>query len=105
MQDSERPLLKQFTALGGGLLPAVLALSLATLAWTALGRPASAGDDLFSDQAEWAQSYDADARLAVPRSTTPILSSATFDATEQAIARYQQIVTSGGWNMVPRAAR
>ncbi len=104
-------MLNDFTALGGSptrnlgqglaFLSAALALSVATFALAVLDRPANAAADLFSDQAEWAQSYDADARLAVPRSTTPILSSATFDATEQAIARYQQIVSTGGWNLVP----
>ncbi len=55
----------------------------------------------FSDQAEWAQGYDADARLAVQRSTTPVLSQATFDATERAIETYRGIVQRGGWNRVP----
>lgn len=64
-------------------------------------QPAFAGGGLFSDQAEWAQSYDADSHLAVPRSTTPVLSPATFTATEQAIGRYHQIVSNGGWVHVP----
>ena len=55
----------------------------------------------FGDQAEWAQGYDADARLAVTRSTTPVLSQATFDATERAIEQYRQIVQRGGWGKVP----
>ena len=55
----------------------------------------------FSDQAEWAQGYDADARLSVARSTTPVLSQATFDATEHAIEQYRQIVEHGGWPRVP----
>ena len=55
----------------------------------------------FGDQAEWAQGYDADARLSVQRSTTPVLSTATFDATERAIETYRQIVGAGGWNKVP----
>jgi L,D-transpeptidase YcbB len=89
---------------GRGLpLPAGTILALALLAAAAVisVRPAVAGDDGFSDQAEWAQSYDADARLAVKRSTTPILSQATFDATQQAINKYQQIVSQGGWPHVP----
>ena len=53
----------------------------------------------FSDQAEWAQRYDADARLSVAR--TPVLSQATFDATEHAIEQYRQIVERGGWPRVP----
>jgi murein L,D-transpeptidase YcbB/YkuD len=52
-------------------------------------------------QAEWAQRYDADARLTVARSTTPILSEATVAATEAAIERYRQIVDGGGWPVVP----
>ncbi len=55
----------------------------------------------FGDQAEWAQGYENDARFAVTRSTTPVLSQATFDATERAIDQYRQIVQRGGWNKVP----
>ncbi len=65
------------------------------------GGSASAQDAQFSDQAEWAQGYDADARLSVQRSTTPVLSQATFDATERAIEQYRQIVARGGWSRVP----
>ena len=52
-------------------------------------------------QAEWAQRYDADARLTVSRSTTPILSEATVAATEAAIEHFQEIVANGGWPQVP----
>jgi murein L,D-transpeptidase YcbB/YkuD len=52
-------------------------------------------------QAEWAQRYDADARLTVSRSTTPILSTQTVAATEAAIERFREIVASGGWPQVP----
>ena len=55
----------------------------------------------YGDQAEWAQGYDADARLSVQRSTTPVLSAATYDATERAIETYRRIVQAGGWNKVP----
>lgn len=67
-----------------------------------LGAPrlAMAGDDGFG-QAEWAQQYDDDEHLAVHRSTTPVLSQATFDATALAISRYQALVSSGGWPNVP----
>lgn len=79
-----------------------LGVGLAALALTASVQSAFAGDGgPFSDQAEWAQSYDADAHLAVTRSTTPVLSPATFSATEQAIEKYRQIVSSGGWQRVP----
>jgi murein L,D-transpeptidase YcbB/YkuD len=52
-------------------------------------------------QAEWAQPYDADARLTVSRSTTPILSEATVAATEAAIERFRESVSNGGWPQVP----
>ncbi len=51
-------------------------------------------------QAEWAQRFDSDSRLVVPRSTTPLLSQQTLNATEAAIQRYQQVVQSGGWQQV-----
>lgn len=59
--------------------------------------------NMFSGQAEWRQGYEASRRLAVPRSTTPILSQQTVAATEQAIAQYQAIAQRGGWADVPRA--
>jgi murein L,D-transpeptidase YcbB/YkuD len=62
------------------------------------GLPARAQD---ADQAEWAQRYDADARLTVSRSTTPILSEATVAATEAAIEHFREIVANGGWPQVP----
>ncbi len=61
----------------------------------------AAGDSPFGEQAEWAQRYDADSRLAVRRSTTPVLSPATFNATEQAIEKYRTIAANGGWGTVP----
>lgn len=70
------------------------ALSLAAHAWA---------DDGFR-QAEWAQRYDADARLSVNRTTTPLLSPRTLAATEQAIETYRGIVDKGGWNKVPTGA-
>ena len=39
--------------------------------------------------------------MAVAREATPILSSATVDATQAAIQNYQNIVDRGGWNTVP----
>ncbi len=57
----------------------------------------------FRSQVEWAQNYDADARLAVPRSVTPLLSAQTAGSTEQAIQRYRQLATQGGWQPVPAA--
>lgn len=62
---------------------------------------APADGALFGEQAEWVQKYESDARLAVPRTTTPILSHQTIAATEQAIGLYQSIAARGGWNNVP----
>ncbi len=62
---------------------------------------AAGADNGFSDQAEWAQGYDADARLSVKRSTTPVLSQQTFAATEAAIETYRRLVANGGWGTVP----
>jgi L,D-transpeptidase YcbB len=50
-----------------------------------------------NEQVEWAQNYDGASRLRVPRSNTPILSQQALAATEEAIARYQDIVARGGW--------
>lgn len=52
-------------------------------------------------QAEWAQRYDADAKLTVARSATPILSPQTVAATEAAIAEYQDVAAKGGWPSIP----
>lgn len=49
------------------------------------------------DQAEWAQNYDGASRIKVPRSTTPILSAAALQATEQMVERYRTIAANGGW--------
>src|SRR4029077_20686600 len=58
---------------------------------------AGPGDPPFGEQAEWAQRYDADPRLSVSRSNTPVLAAETFAATGQAIETYRQIVAEGGW--------
>jgi murein L,D-transpeptidase YcbB/YkuD len=39
--------------------------------------------------------------IRMPRSSLPTLSPATVTATEQAIARYRQVVQNGGWPTVP----
>jgi murein L,D-transpeptidase YcbB/YkuD len=51
----------------------------------------------FAQQAEWAQNYDGAARVRVPRSSTPVLSPQALQGTEQAVARYNDIVARGGW--------
>ena len=78
-----------------------LMIGAAGLACVATSAPMAHAADGFGDQAEWAQGYDADARLSVQRSTTPVLSQATFDATERAIEQYRQLVQAGGWQKVP----
>lgn len=55
----------------------------------------------FSNQAEWTQRYDADARMRVRRIETPLLSQQTFAATEQAIQHYRGLAAQGGWGTVP----
>lgn len=85
-----------------GVQWACAGLALAVFSGGSSGRAAAAGNGgFFADQAEWAQSYDPDAHLAVQRTTVPVLSAATFTATEQAIEHYRQIVSSGGWVDVP----
>jgi murein L,D-transpeptidase YcbB/YkuD len=53
-----------------------------------------------AEQAEWAQNYDGANRVRVPRSTTPILSPQAVAATEEAVERYREIVTRGGWERI-----
>jgi murein L,D-transpeptidase YcbB/YkuD len=67
----------------------------------AFAAPADGTIALFGEQAEWVQKYDADPRLTVQRSSTPILSQQTIAETERAIAQYQDIAARGGWNSVP----
>jgi murein L,D-transpeptidase YcbB/YkuD len=56
------------------------------------------------DQAEWRQNYDAATNLKVARSTTPVLSPQTLQATEQVIEEYQRLVAAGGWPTMPQAS-
>jgi murein L,D-transpeptidase YcbB/YkuD len=79
---------------------AILAASFGALALASAPAAIAAGD-AFDGQAEWAQRYDADPRLTVSRSTTPILSTQTVASTEAAIAQLQDIVARGGWPAVP----
>ncbi|MFO1148946.1 MAG: L,D-transpeptidase family protein [Alsobacter sp.] len=55
------------------------------------------------DQAEWRQNYDAATNLKVARSTTPVLSPQTLQATEHMIEEYQRVVAAGGWPAMPQA--
>ena len=77
------------------------ATAIAALALAAAPRVVLAQE---GDQAEWPQSYEASPHMAVGRESTPVLSSATVAATEQAIQRYQDIVAKGGWTQVPAGA-
>jgi murein L,D-transpeptidase YcbB/YkuD len=58
----------------------------------ALGAIPSKAQDQDVSQAEWPQSYETSPQMAVQREATPILSSATVDATQAAIQKYQDIV-------------
>lgn len=59
----------------------------------------------FAQQAEWRQSYDAGARNAVLRSSTPMLSPESLQATEQAIVAYRDLAARGGWPAVQISER
>ena len=67
----------------------------------ALGSPALRAQERDVSQAEWPQSYEVSPHMAVAREATPILSSATVDATQAAIEKYQDIVAHGGWESLP----
>src|ERR1700744_2603942 len=67
----------------------------------ALGSIPSKAQEQDVSQAEWPQSYETSPQMAVQREATPILSSATVDATQAAIQKYQDIVAKGGWQSVP----
>jgi L,D-transpeptidase YcbB len=56
-------------------------------------------------QAEWQQSYDSASRTRVARSTTPMLSPQSMAATEEALARYQDIAARGGWQPLQLSER
>jgi murein L,D-transpeptidase YcbB/YkuD len=58
-----------------------------------------------SDQAEWQQNYESAARVRVTRSSTPILSPQSLAATEEAIAKYRDIVARGGWAQLQASDR
>ena len=78
-----------------------LAMSVASIALLALAAsPAFAAKRKTDDQAEWPQGWEVSEQLAVGRESTPTLSPATVAATENAIAKYQDIVGHGGWNTV-----
>lgn len=69
------------------------------------GVATAAAAPAFAQQAEWRQSYDSGARNAVLRSSTPMLSPETLQATEQAIAAYRDLAARGGWPMLQASER
>lgn len=86
---------------GLAIAGAASVFGLGRLSSGAMAAPADGTAGFFGEQAEWVQKYDSDSRLAVTRSTTPILSSQTVATTEQAIQQYQNLIANGGWNTVP----
>lgn len=64
------------------------------------GAATAAAAPALAQQAEWRQSYDAGARNAVARSSTPMLSPEALQATEQAIVAYRDLAARGGWPQV-----
>ncbi len=62
-----------------------------------LGASLGAHAALVGRQAEWAQQYDADPPQALGRSSVPLLSQQTIDATAAAVQRYQALADKGGW--------
>jgi murein L,D-transpeptidase YcbB/YkuD len=81
------------------LFSSSLALALAAASAAAAQEPA------VGEQAEWRQNYDAVSRIRVARSTTPILSPQALAATEEAIERYRDIASRGGWGMLQTGER
>lgn len=78
----------------------------ALLRFGAAATVAGLGSRAFAGQAEWGDGFDSAARVArKSRSTTPILSADTVQATESALAQYNDIVARGGWQPVPENQR
>lgn len=69
------------------------------------GAATAAAAPAFAQQAEWRQSYDSGARNAVLRSSTPMLSPESLQATEQAIQTYRDLAARGGWPMLQVSER
>ncbi len=76
-------------------LPAFASLVAATAGGLGAARAQDAG------QAEWKQNYDAATNLRVARSTTPVLSPLTLQATEQMIDTYRRLAAAGGFPQMP----
>lgn len=55
---------------------------------------------------DFGQGFDSASRtILMPKSSLPTLDPSTAQTTEQAIARYEEIVARGGWSQVPPAER
>lgn len=68
-----------------------------------LGAGKALAEEMMGGQAEWKQNYDAATNLKVSRSTVPVLSPLTLQATEQMIETYRHLVASGGFPPMPQA--
>jgi murein L,D-transpeptidase YcbB/YkuD len=78
----------------------------ALLRFGAAATVAGIGGRAFANQAEWRDGFDSAARVArKSTSTTPVLSADTEQATEAALAQYNDIVARGGWSAVPTNQR
>jgi murein L,D-transpeptidase YcbB/YkuD len=82
-----------------------LALAAGAAALSGLSTRALAEDFEFG-QLEMGERYDSAARaIQMPKSSVPTLSPFTVQATENAIAQYQQIAAQGGWQPLPAGGR
>ena len=71
-----------------------------------MGTKAAPADASFGGQAEWGNSFDPGTKgEKTVRSTHPILSSGTIQATEVMVQRYQQLAAQGGWRQMPSTER
>ncbi|GLS19997.1 amidase [Labrys miyagiensis] len=78
----------------------ILALLAGGAASTALSRP-SLSNNLGLGQMEMKEGYDSiTSPLDAAMSSSPLLSSGTIEATERALAKYQELAAQGGWPQV-----
>jgi murein L,D-transpeptidase YcbB/YkuD len=83
-----------------------LLTGLAAGAATAALSRAALAQDLGLGQLEMRERYDSVARSIAPtKSTAPTFSAYTAEATQNAIAQYQQIAANGGWQPITGAGR
>lgn len=91
------------TTLSTTIIAGLAATFLATGPVVLATGPAHAQESLAGvQQSEWADNFDAQSPAGRPVATvTPILSPQTVPAMEAAVYAYQDLVSRGGWNMVP----